>query len=208
MPDMNTSAASSAPSYSSAVIHADLSHVKPTHNKGDDKTKLEMEDFLNLMVVTLQNQTIDSTVDTADMMNQMVQMSVVQAISDISTLIEDSTTMTYAASLVGKDVTIGQWIGDELKETEGTVVGTGTLNGEQVIFLEGDDNAYKLTDIMGVGKLPEKIVVPGTETDETQSGTETDKTESGADKPVENPDDAQESGGAEESRNAYEVPSL
>lgn len=197
MADMQTYGASSGPSYSSAVIHADLSHVKPTHNSGDDKTKLEMEDFLNLMVVTLQNQTIDSTVDTADMMNQMVQMSVVQAISDISTLIEDSTTMTYAASLVGKDVTIGQWIGDELKETEGTVVGTGTLNGEQVIFLDGDDNAYKLTDIMGVGKLPEKIVVPGTETDETENNP---------DKPAENPDASE---GTEQGQtSAEQIPSI
>jgi len=148
------------------------------HNDKDDKTKLEMEDFLNLMVVTLQNQTIDNTVDTADMMNQMVQMSVVQAITDISTLFEDSTTLTYAASLIGKDVTIGQWVGSELKETAGTVVGTGTLNGKQVIFLEGDDNAYQLTDIMGVGKLPEQIVVPGEETEQPDNGT---------DKPAENP---------------------
>jgi len=187
MADIYTPAVSAkGPSYSSATSNVTLESVEMKHGSKDDKTKLEMEDFLNLMVVTLQNQTIDSTVDTADMMNQMVQMSVVQAIGDISTLIEDSTTMTYAASLVGKDVTIGQWVGSELKETEGTVVGTGTLNGKQVIFLEGDDTAYQLTDVMGVGKLPEKIIVPGEETDETEKPT---------DKPVENPD-AAEGGGS------------
>jgi len=176
--------------YTSAVNHSDLSKVKAKHGPKEDKTKLEMEDFLNLMVVTLQNQTIDSTVDTADMMNQMVQMSVIQTLGDMSTLIEDSTTMTYAASLVGKNVTIGQWVGDKLNETSGTVVGTGTLNNEQVIFLEGDSNAYKLTDIMGVGTLPEKITVPGEETDKTENDTE----QPGTDTPVENPS-APEGGG-------------
>lgn len=174
---------SGANSYTSAVNHSDLSKVKAKHGPKEDKTKLEMEDFLNLMVVTLKNQTMDSTVDTADMMNQMVQMSVIQTLGDVNTLIEDSTTMSYAASLLGKTVTIGQWVGEKLNETSGTVVGTGTLNDEQVIFLEGDSNAYKLTDIMGVGTLPEKIVVPGEETDQTEDNTE----QSGAEIPVEIP---------------------
>lgn len=176
---MSESVSAANNKYTSGVNHTDLSGVKAKHGPKEDKTKLEMEDFLNLMVVTLKNQTMDSTVDTADMMNQMVQMSVIQTLGDVNTLIEDSTTMTYAASLVGKEVTIGQWVGDKLNETSGTVVGTGTLNNEQVIFLEGDSNAYKLTDIMGVGKLPDQITVPGEETDKTE--------QPGTDTPVENP---------------------
>ncbi|MGE4275672.1 MAG: flagellar hook capping FlgD N-terminal domain-containing protein [Lawsonibacter sp.] len=114
---------------------------------------LDMTDFLSLMVAMFQNQDIDNTASTSDMMNQMVQMSVVQAISDISTLINDSTTLTYAASLVGKEVTIGQYVGGDLQELVGTVTGTGTLNGQQVIFI-GDDSYY-LSDIMAIGRLPE-----------------------------------------------------
>ena len=116
---------------------------------------LDMEDFLTLMVATLQNQTIDDTADTGEMMNQMVQMSVIQAINSISTLVSDSTNLTYAVSLVGKEVTIGQYINGEIKEFVGKVTGTGTLNGRQVIFLEDDETPYYLTDIMAVGRLPE-----------------------------------------------------
>ena len=117
-------------------------------------TDLDMTDFLTLMVAMFQNQDIDNAASTTDMMNQMVQMTVVQAITNISTLIDDSTVLTYAASLVGKEVTIGQYINGELKEIVGTVTGTGTLNGQQVVFI-GDDSYY-LNDIMAVGRLPEK----------------------------------------------------
>ena len=124
-------------------------------------TDLDMTDFLTLMVAMFQNQDIDNAASTTDMMNQMVQMTVVQAITHISTLIDDSTVLTYAASLVGKEVTIGQYVNGELKEIVGTVTGTGMLKGQQVVFI-GDDSYY-LNDIMAVGRLPEKTedVKPG-----------------------------------------------
>ncbi|MCI9551930.1 MAG: hypothetical protein HFE94_00155 [Acutalibacter sp.] len=117
-------------------------------------TELDMNDFLTLMVAMFQNQDIDNAASTTDMMNQMVQMSVVQAITNISTLIDDSTVLTYAASLVGKEVTIGKYVNKELTEITGVVTGTGTLNGQQVVFI--GDESYYLTDIMAVGRLPEK----------------------------------------------------
>ena len=118
-------------------------------------SSLDMTDFLTLMVAMFQNQDIDNAASTTDMMNQFVQMSVVQAITNISTLIDDSTVLTYAASLVGKEVTIGEVVGKEMVETVGTVIGTGTLNGQQVIFLD-NDKSYYLNQILAVGRLPEK----------------------------------------------------
>lgn len=115
---------------------------------------MEMDDFLKLMVAMFSNQSIDDTADTSEMMNQMVQMSVIQAVTNLNNLITESTSLTYAASLVGKEVTVGQYVGKELKEIRGTVTGTGTLGGQQVIFLD-DDQSYYLTDIMAVGKLPD-----------------------------------------------------
>ena len=116
---------------------------------------LVMDDFLKLMVAQFQNQSIDNTADTTEMMNQMVQMSVIQAITNLTTLISDSTNLSYAASLVGKEVTIGQRTGNEVEEILGTVTGTGTLDGKQVIFLDNGEDPYYLTDIMAVGRLPE-----------------------------------------------------
>lgn len=144
---------------------ADLSSLAglatPSGTKAKNSTNtssgssLNMDDFLQLMVAMFQYQDIENAASTTDMLNQMVQMSVVQAISDINTVINDSSTLTYAASLVGKEVTIGQYSqSGELTELLGTVTGTGTLNGQQVIFI-GDDSYY-LSDIMAIGRLPDK----------------------------------------------------
>ena len=145
---------------------------------------LTTDDFLVLMCAMFQNQDIDNTASTADMMNQFVQISVIQAVTDISSLIHDTSTLTYASSLVGKTVTIGMYEGNELKEIEGVVTGTGTLNGEQVIFI-GDD-IYMLSDIMAIGKLPEVKDPEKPDGDGTEDGDGTD----GVDKPgnTEKPD--------------------
>ena len=132
--------------------------VKTASNTTNKKagSDMVMDDFLKLMVAQFQNQSIDDTADTTEMMNQMVQMSVIQAITNLSTLVSDSTNLSYAASLVGKEVTIGERKGSEIEELLGTVTGTGTLNGKQVIFLDNGDTPYNLTDIMAVGRLPDK----------------------------------------------------
>ena len=116
-----------------------------------DNTTIEMTDFLMLMVAQFQNQTIDSTADTSDMLNQMVQMQMIQALTNMT----DATITTYAASLVGKEVTVGQYNADgKLEEIVGTVTGTGVSGGDQIIFVDG--KSYYLSDIMAVGRLPEK----------------------------------------------------
>ncbi len=137
---------------------------KSTNKKAG--TDLDMNDYLELMVAMLKNQTMDSTADTSEMMSQMVQMSVVQAITSISELISESTSMSYAASMVGKEVTIGQYDENgDLQEIVGTITGTGTLKGQQVVFI-GDDSYY-LSDIMAVGRLPaNKEALGGEETDQ------------------------------------------
>lgn len=137
----------------------------------EDKTTLDFNDFLTLMVTQLKNQTIDNTMDTSEMMNQMTQMSVMQAITDISKLIEQSTSLNYAASLVGKTVTVGVRDGQELKEIEGEVTGTGTLGGEQVIFI-GDD-CYYLNSVMAVGHLPEGEIKPTVNATDKDNSTST-----------------------------------
>ena len=122
----------------------------------DDTIGLDFTDFMQLMVQQLQNQTIDNTADTSDMINQMVQMSVVQMMSKVQNSLEDLTaasTMTYAASLVGKTVTVGTY--DEegnIQEIVGQVTGTGTYQDTPVIFV--NDEMYPLNSIMAVGTLP------------------------------------------------------
>lgn len=123
---------------------------KSTSREGN--TEMKMEDFLTLMVVQLQNQTIDDTADTGEMLNQLVQMQMVTALSNMT----DASIMSYASSLVGKEVTIGVINSDnKLEEKVLTVTGTGLYDGQQVIFCD-DGNMYNLSQIMAVGRLPEE----------------------------------------------------
>ncbi|MGI6255414.1 MAG: flagellar hook capping FlgD N-terminal domain-containing protein [Acutalibacter sp.] len=150
-------------------------------NTSQDNSSLDMTDFLTLMVAQFQNQSIDNTADTSDMLNQLVQMSTVQAITNIT----DATVMMYAGSLVGKEVTIGQYNSEgTLEELVGTVTGTGVSGGQQVIFVNGQ--SYYLSQIMAVGRLPdvEQSATGGTQTstgdttvNTTPSVTQPDSTE-------------------------------
>ncbi|MCI8321977.1 MAG: hypothetical protein HFH02_12995 [Dorea sp.] len=115
---------------------------------------LNMTDFLVLMLAQFQNQSIDDTADTSEMLNQLVQMQMIQALTNMT----DASLMSYAASLVGKEVTIGLY--DDkgvLHEVVGTVTATGTYGGEQVVFV--GDTYYTMSQILAVGRLPERAPV-------------------------------------------------
>lgn len=120
-----------------------------------DNTSLEMTDFLTLMVAELTNQSIDKTADTSDMLNQLVQMQMVQALVNMT----DASVMSYAASLVGKEVTVGQYDSEgNLQEIVGKVTGTGSYDGSQVVFV--GDKYYHLSEILAVGTLPKGVTDP------------------------------------------------
>lgn len=130
----------------------------------EDKSTLSFTDMLSLMVTQFQNQTIDNQASTADMMNQLVQMSNMQAMTEMSTQIKELTlanVMAYSASLVGQTVTVGVWNEEtkKMEEVVGKVQGTGTYNGQQVIYLDNGEG-YFLSDIMAVGTLPPKEETP------------------------------------------------
>lgn len=111
---------------------------------------LEMTDFIQLMITQMTNQGIDDTMDTSEMLNQMVQMQMITSMVNMT----DAVSMNYAASLVGKNVTVGKYGDDgKLQEVFGEVTGTGTMDGQQVIFIDNNEYYY-LSDIMAVGKLP------------------------------------------------------
>ena len=144
---------------------------------------LSFQDMLLLMVTQLQNQTIDNTADTNDMMNQIIQMTVMQAITDMKTQVDDLTEaniMSYSASLVGQTVTMGilNKNGELVDEKVGTITATGTYNGQRVVYM--GDEYYPINQILAVGTLPPKRGESGNEGEETT-----------------NPDDTTASGGTE-----------
>ena len=158
-------------------LRASLGATEVAQNSTSRKnnTDLDMTDFLKLMIVQLQSQTLDDTMDTSEMMNQLVQMQMVTAITNMT----ETNIMTYASSLVNKEVTIGIINGDTLEERVVTVIGTGMSNGQQVIFGQdenGDVETYNLNQIMAVGKLPPKEEAEEPGQDAGQNG--------GADRPA------------------------
>ena len=171
---LQTAGAYSTAKSSSTPSLEDLESWGYTVTDPDNALGLDFEDFLQLMVQQLQNQTIDSAADTSDMLNQMVQMSVVQMMSTVQTSLDNLTaasTMSYAASLVGKTVTVGTYDEEgQIQEVVGLVEGTGTYQNVPVIFIDGE--MYPLSSIMAVGTLPD---IPeegeGGETGEGDGGT-------------------------------------
>ena len=157
------SAASTYATKTSTPTADELARIGINVNDPDDKFGLNFEDFLQLMVQQLQNQTMDNTADTSEMLNQLVQMSTVEMLATVQDSMEalvNASTLNYAASLVGKTVTVGKLDEDgKLQEIVGTVTGTGTYQGVAVIFVDGE--MYALNDIMAVGVLPELPEEPG-----------------------------------------------
>lgn len=156
-------------------------------NKGDN-LNLDMTDFMQLMITQLTNQGIDDSMDTSQMLEQMVQMQMVTTMTNLT----DASVMSYGASLVGKEVTVAKFGTDgQMEELVGTVTGTGTMDGKQVIVI--GDEYYYLNEILAVGKLPppkedEKTDNSGEEGDAVDKGEGTQKPGEGTQKPEEGQD--------------------
>lgn len=149
---------------SSISTYTSTSADKPTYtgdligNLATGSNTLTTEDFYQLMAVQIQNQTMDDTYDTNQFMDQMMQMAIIDAIDVMTT-----TSITqYAASMVGKEVTVGVVdAAGNVEEIVGEVTATGVLEGTQVIFIDG--TAYTLSQIMAIGRLPEADTETDTE---------------------------------------------
>lgn len=170
---------------------SDVGHRSKTVYADSDEANntLSFQDMLMLLVTQLQNQTIDNTMDTSDMMNQIIQMTVMQALTDVKSKVDDLTeanVMSYAASLVGQTVTVGilDNKGNLVGERVGVVTGTGIYNGQRVIFI--GDECYLLNQIMAVGTLPKDKTDDST--DSTEPG-EVPGDDFDSDYGVANPDD-------------------
>lgn len=158
----------------STYFAAGASGTGSTSSVKKESYDLNMEDFLTLMVTELTNQSIDQTADTSEMLNQMVMMQMVTALTNMT----DASIMSYAASLVGKTVTVGQYNDQgKLEEVVGTVTGTGTMDGEQVIFV--NDKYYKMNEIMAVGTLPDVQESESTEKTDNKTSSSSGASSSG-----------------------------
>lgn len=132
-----------------------------------------MESFLQLIVAQMQNQDPMNPTSQDTYMTQLAQLAMVQSINDMA----QTTVVTYAASLSGKEVTVANITSDnKIEEVVGTVTGVGFYNGEPILYVDG--KAYSMSQLMAVGKLPE-LPEEGGEGDGGEGGTDTGDGEDG-----------------------------
>ncbi len=147
---------------------------------------LGMDTLMKLIVAQLQNQDPMNPTGQDTYMMQMAQLAVVQATNSMA----QTTVTTYAASLVGKEVTVVKFTdnGKKSEEVVGTITGVAFLGGQPVLYI-GED-AYSMGQLIAVGKLPEEKP----EKPESGEGTEKPEGSEGTNKPEENGETAKPEG--------------
>ena len=145
--------------------------------KDSSKNTLDMNDFFSLLVAQMSNQDMYNTMDDTQFMAQMAQFSMVQALSDLSSL-----TMTnYSVNLIGKEVALASYNDDGTVGTlNGIVEGVTLYNGNAQIVVEGKN--YNISSIMAVREP--NIIIPDPqvkdndkETDPVETSKPADETE-------------------------------
>lgn len=111
---------------------------------------LNMDSFLQLLAAQISHQDPLNPNANEDYMAQMAQMSMVQAMTDMMQMSMTS----YAASMLGKTVTMAEVINGKVNKVEGVVTGVSVYNGSPILHVNGKD--FTLDKLMVIGKLPEE----------------------------------------------------
>ncbi len=168
--------------------------------ESNDKNTLSMTGYFQLLAAQLQNQDMSNPMDNSELMAQMTQMAMVQSLTTMTDAMKNSTavnTQTYAASLVGQEVTMavtkensyGQETPVDVKYAK--VEWVDFTSGDPTIKLEGDDKIYSLGHLVGMGRVPN----PFKDQTGESSGTEGPGGSDDSDKPTEPGGDSDGEGG-------------
>lgn len=171
-----------------------LSTDKSTSTAIKQDLDLQTMDWMNLLVAQLKNQDMYNQTDTTEMAAQMAQFSQIQAIQSMVSLQENIYAMnntSYAASLIGKEVTVASikttattgGNKEELITEKGVITGVTLFEGEPQVYI--GDKKYSLNQIMVVGQVNE-VEEATEETEETEEVKETENTQTKAETTDEN----------------------
>ncbi len=125
---------------------------------------LQTMDWMKLLVAQLKNQDMYNQTDSSEMTAQMAQYSQIQAVQNMVAMQENIFAMnntSYAASLIGKEVTVAEiktvattgGNKDEVVKTKGKVTGVTLFEGKPHIYI--GNKKFSLNQIMIVGEVPE-----------------------------------------------------
>lgn len=159
--------------YNSAATNTD-SKVSEKKN-----SELSTEGFFKLLAAQLQNQDMSSPMDNSEMMTQMTQIAMMQAMDNFSTAMDDFSqvnTISYGTSMMGKTVLVGVLDkNNNVEKHNGTVTRVDIYNGVPTIYL--DDDAKTGYPVSGVMSVYEKGHAP---VDEAAKNTSSENTENNA----------------------------
>ncbi|MFQ9703333.1 MAG: flagellar hook capping FlgD N-terminal domain-containing protein [Enterocloster clostridioformis] len=128
----------------------------------NEKNTLTITDYFKLLAAQLANQDMTNPMDNSEMMAQMTQMAMIQAVSAMTESVQTSTsvsTQVYAAGLVGQgdygcsDRRGEVWAGHGGRSPvwkSGIRRLYGKYPGSKA---DGDDNEYPLSYVLGMGKI-------------------------------------------------------
>ncbi len=128
----------------------------------NEKNTMTIESYFKLLAAQLQNQDMTNPMSNSEMMEQMTQMAMVQSLSSMTEAVNTSmslTTQTYAAGLVGQEITVavtednvyGQPVATGVKY--GVVESVTFVGGEPTFRISGDDKDYSLSYLVGMGRV-------------------------------------------------------
>lgn len=150
-----------------------------SHGSTDYNT-LTITDYFKLLSAQLANQDMNNPMSNSEMMAQMVQMAMVQSMTSMNEVMENMintmensqiiSTQTYAAGLIGQEVTVSvtekvidEETGEEIVKAVGSKTGivssVNFTSATPTFRLEGDDTDYPITYLLGMGKVDVKIPV-------------------------------------------------
>lgn len=140
----------------------------------NDRNTLDISDYFQLLAAQLANQDMTDPMSSSEMMSEMVQMAMVQSISSMTEVMENTqalNTQTYAAGLIGQQVTVAVTEnGTATGVKYGKVVSVNFTSSEPTIRIEGDNTEYKLSYVLGMGTISDPFS-DTTTGDATESGS-------------------------------------
>ncbi|WP_333650800.1 flagellar hook assembly protein FlgD [Lacrimispora sp.] len=161
-------------------------------------SELSTEGFFRLLAAQLQNQDMSNPMDNSEMMTQMTQIAMMQAMSNFSTAMNDFAqvnTINYGTSMMGKEVMLAvQDKNGSVKKITGTVTRVDIFGGTPTLYINDDDKTgYPVANIMSVyekGHTPPEdlgdpedpdkvdgVEDPNKDTDETEDPEDADGVE-------------------------------
>lgn len=125
-----------------AGISASGSYQAAIQGAQKQKTDVNIDDFLALIAVQLQNQDMMNPMKDTEFMGQMAQFTTMQIMQGI---LEQSAT-GYAMSMLGKEVEAAVMAGGKLEVTRGTVDSVSLYEGQPVLYI--GDKGFTMDSVM------------------------------------------------------------